>query len=561
MTAARLVRMAVLLGASTGCSRVLPGGGLVVVLRSDPSLDPQPDGLNVEVGPADGGAAYLPGRDYALGGGPYSLPVTFAVDSNGDPGASVAFAVAVSTASQRWPTETLHFEVDAIPSDWVAELDVPFRAACLPGANARSGSGEYCCPTVAGACRWDGDACVCSGLELPAFPAGGTETVPDPPDSASDGAPDATLDADAAGDAAGDVTIETSGDGQDASLDSAGCEAGAVQCAGSSTPQRCGPDGQWQDQTPCQSGVAYCSAGACLPIPRSCVGTGISDCSSDEVPAGTFLRGNDSMNRDAGALASISAFRLDTYEVEVARFRGFVRAVEEGVGLPDAGDGKHTHLAHGGLNGGGDGGVPETGWDPAWNVYFPTDSATWNSNLSCANTATWSAIPAQNDWLPIDCVTWYEAYAFCIWDGAFLPTEAEWNYAAAGGSEQRLYPWGAQDPGTQSQYADYGCLYPQLTMCNAPSAINVAPVDSFPMGTGAFGQRQLAGNVLEWTLDLYDPNYPTPCDDCAGLSGTERVYRGGAFDRPEPYLYTSKRINADPTVRSRDVGVRCARTP
>ena len=38
-------------------------------------------------------------------------------------------------------------------------------------------------------------------------------------------------------------------------------------------------------------------------------------------------------------------------------------------------------------------------------------------------------------------MNWFESYAFCIWDGGFLASEAEWNYAAAGGSEQRYYPW------------------------------------------------------------------------------------------------------------------------
>lgn len=52
----------------------------------------------------------------------------------------------------------------------------------------------------------------------------------------------------------------------------------------------------------------------------------------------------------------------------------------------------------------------------------------------------WDAFsPTQN--YPINCVNWYEAYAFCIWDGGFLPTVAEWNYAAVGGSEYRFFPW------------------------------------------------------------------------------------------------------------------------
>jgi formylglycine-generating enzyme required for sulfatase activity len=45
-----------------------------------------------------------------------------------------------------------------------------------------------------------------------------------------------------------------------------------------------------------------------------------------------------------------------------------------------------------------------------------------------------------------------EAYAFCIWDGGFLPSEAEWECAAAGGPDQREYPWGSTDPGTANLY-------------------------------------------------------------------------------------------------------------
>ncbi len=568
MKGSRLMHIAVLLGASGGCSRVLPGGGLMVVLRSDPSLDPAPRTLHVEVDPVDGGEPYRDGEDFRLDGGLSSRPVTFAVDSNGDPGASVRFFVSASPASGNWPTETLRYEVDAIPTDRVAELDVVFRAACAPRGGDDGGSGESCCPSLAAGCRWDGQTCVCSGADLPAFPSDGGETFPDPPETSADATFDATADApsdatrDAPSEATSDATVESGVVGEGGTLDAAPCEAGAVQCADPETPLQCGPDGQWQGLPRCQYGFTYCSAGACIPIPRSCSGNIGSDCDSDEVPPGAFYRGKDPLHEDAGAPATISAFRLDTYEVEVWRFRHFVDAVEQGIGLPDAGSGKHSHLAHGqGLSGGGDGGAYETGWDAAWDPMFPTLPDTWNANLSCANSATWTAEPSQNDELPIDCVTWYEAYAFCIWDGAFLPSEAEWNYAAAAGSEQRLYPWGSTDPGLSSEYAVYACLYPQLMPCNSPTALDIATVDSFPMGAGAFGQRHLAGNVAEWTFDLYDPSYPMPCDDCAGLSGSQRVFRGGAFDRQESYLYTSMRVPAEPSARYRDVGVRCARTP
>jgi formylglycine-generating enzyme required for sulfatase activity len=270
------------------------------------------------------------------------------------------------------------------------------------------------------------------------------------------------------------------------------------------------------------------------------------------------------LHEDSGAPATVSAFRIDAVEIALWRFRLFEQAVVLGTGIPQAGLGKHLHVAGGkGLNSGVDGNVYETGWDASWSALLPTQSSQWDANLACGDAAIWSPEYVENEYRPINCVTWYEAYAFCIWDGGFLPSEAEWNYAAAGGAAQRLYPWGSTDPGTASEYAVYGCLFPKPTPCNAPSQVNIALVGTVTSkGIGAFGERDLAGNVSEWTLDSYNPSYPTPCRDCAGLSlGTQRVYRGGSFDRDKPFLYSSTRVPADPAGRYQDVGFRCARSP
>ena len=86
-----------------------------------------------------------------------------------------------------------------------------------------------------------------------------------------------------------------------------------------------------------------------------------------------------------------------------------------------------------------------------------------NANLACSSAYdSWTSTAGTNENLPINCVNWWEAYAFCIWDGGFLPSDAEAGYAAAGGDEQREYPWGSMTPGTTNQYAIYGCYYSKL---------------------------------------------------------------------------------------------------
>ena len=158
--------------------------------------------------------------------------------------------------------------------------------------------------------------------------------------------------------------------------------------------------------------------------------------------------------------ATVSNFRLDKYLVTVGRFRQFVNAWNAGY-MPPAGSGKHASLNGGnGLNATGG------GYEPGWAATDDGNIAPSNDNLACdASFATWTNTTSGQENLPIDCVNWYEAYAFCIWDGGFLPSEAEWEYAAAGGNQQREYPWGSSAPGTGCpgsgcQHAIYDCDFP-----------------------------------------------------------------------------------------------------
>jgi formylglycine-generating enzyme required for sulfatase activity len=156
-------------------------------------------------------------------------------------------------------------------------------------------------------------------------------------------------------------------------------------------------------------------------------------------------------------------------------------------------------------------------------------------------------------------VTWYEAYAFCIWDGGFLPSEAEWYYAASGGSEQRLYPWGSTPPGANADLAVYGDYYYGAD-CNG-IARSIAPVGSAVAGNGRWGQSDLAGNLQEWNLDWF-VGFTVPCTDCASLaSGSQRVQRGGSFELDATYLLAAGRNGYFPNVRYVNETARCARSP
>jgi formylglycine-generating enzyme required for sulfatase activity len=308
-----------------------------------------------------------------------------------------------------------------------------------------------------------------------------------------------------------------------------------------------------------------------------------SCCASNEVAGGTYFRtydddgtppvdGGTVLAPDGGPAgladpATVSSLRLDKYEVTVGRFRQFVAAWNGGSGwLPAAGSGKHTHLNGGqGLVDVGatsiDGGVQ---YEPGWLASDDSNVAPTDTNLSsCAPFGTWTPTAGSTENLPITCVNWWESYAFCIWDGGFLPSEAEWEYAAAGGSQQLEYPWGSTDPGTGNQYAIYGCYYPSGSgVCTGET--NIAPVGTPTAGAGVWGQLDLAGNALEWNLDsFFNTSYVDPCSDCAYLTVASlgRVYRGGKFTDPLMWVRPPSGHGAPESTRNFGVGLRCARTP
>ena len=351
--------------------------------------------------------------------------------------------------------------------------------------------------------------------------------------------------------------------------------------AGTSAVQTCGVTALWGTPWSCASGT--CSDGACTgstTTGTSCEGlsgAGLTDCGASsesccaslEVTGGTYYRGYDYdvdnnfvVAADGGATnlvypATVSGFRLDKYLVTVGRFRQFVAAWNGGAGYtPPAGSGKHTHLNGGsGLNATGG------GYEPGWVTTDDVNIAPTNANLACnATYQTWTTTADTQETLPINCVNWYEAYAFCIWDGGFLPSEAESEYAAAGGNQQREYPWGSTDPGTNNQYAIYNCDYPNGSgTCTDVGSI--APVGTTTLGAGPWGQLDLTGELWEWSLDWYSI-YAIPCTDCADTTAAyARALRGGAFNRDTSWLLPPDRYFISASQRDYQVGFRCARTP
>jgi formylglycine-generating enzyme len=369
---------------------------------------------------------------------------------------------------------------------------------------------------------------------------------PSSPNDSVDGGLDSGTDAGSAIDSghAPDASVDAglpvdSGTIFDAGLDAGqGVDAGTTSDAGfaSDAGVDAGPQGDAGIDAGTPFDLQYLDGRAnpsCAALSDTCgADAGRPCCASTRVEGGSFNRSNDS-----AAPAAVSTFRLDVYEVTVGRFRAFVDAGRGTVNTPpNPSEGAHPK-------------IPNSGWSAAWNSRLSTSTAVLVANLKCDSSAqTWTDTPGANENKAIVCVTWYDALAFCAWDNAYLPTEAEWNYAATGGNEQRLYPWGNVIDDSRVVYG--------------PTAATPAVGQKSPLGDGKWQHADLSGSAWEWTLDLYVNPYEVPCNDCSNIStGTQRMLRGGSYLNPELGLGSAYRNPGNPNERFKIFGFRCSRSP
>jgi formylglycine-generating enzyme required for sulfatase activity len=166
---------------------------------------------------------------------------------------------------------------------------------------------------------------------------------------------------------------------------------------------------------------------------------------------------------------------------------------------------------------------------------------------------------------PIVLVSFHGAAAYAAWanradwrnisDAQFLPSEAQWEYAARGASF-RTFPWGEEEPTKERAWVGL-----HSTRESYPDVLPLADVNA-SLGMSPFGLHHMCGNVWQWCRDWYNPDfYHTDAamrrDPVNWKESGIKAERGGSWVGPGSIAKSSYRRGRPPTARGRCLGFRC----
>ena len=241
------------------------------------------------------------------------------------------------------------------------------------------------------------------------------------------------------------------------------------------------------------------------------------------VPGGSFVMGDEGIYREEGPprRVAVEPFWIDAHEVTNAQFRAFVRAtgyVTQAERPPDPED--YPDIAPEKLVPGGAVFVPVPG---------SADPGEWWRFVANANwrhpTGPGSSIEGK-DHYPVVQIGWADARAYAEWAGRDLPDEAQWEYAARGGTGGTTFAWGDQPTiDGKPQANNWQGVFPEYDS-GEDGHVGLAPVGCYP--ANPFGLHDMIGNVWEWTSSAWTPDHAAPAP-AASQRAPLMVIKGGSY--------------------------------